>query len=179
MRQVAFVTGATGTIGRALILRLLESSDLEVALLLHERGVGQDPATLLRELCSPLVSTGYGERVRLLTGDITRPNLGLPDERYRELGRTVTHLIHAAATTRFDRPLAEARRINVAGTEEVIRFARRCDRLERFGFLSTAYVAGKRTGTIEEGERRHRAGFVNTYERSKYEAEARLEEARA
>ena len=60
-------------------------------------------------------------------------------------------------------------------TEHLIRFARRCRNLERFGLLSTAFVSGRRRGRILESERVHTAGFVNTYEQSKYEAEACLE----
>lgn len=179
MRQVAFLTGATGTIGRELVARLLHDTDFEVVLLLHERGVGQDRSALLRDIWSLPNGMGYAERVRLLVGDVTRPDLGLPEEEYRELCRTITYLVHSAATTRFDLPLAEARRINLMGTEQVIRLACQCARLDRFGFLSTAYVAGKRIGTIGEGERRHDAGFVNSYEQSKYEAEARIEEVHA
>ena len=179
MRQLAFVTGATGTIGRDLVARLLRSTDLDVVLLLHERGLGRDRSHLVRDVFSLPAGGGYAERLHLLAGDVTRADLGLAEDEYRDLGRTVTHIVHAAAATRFDLPLREARRINVEGTQQVIRLARRCDRLERFGFVSTAYVAGKRTGPIYEGERCHQAGFVNTYERSKYEAEARLAGARA
>jgi hypothetical protein len=65
--------------------------------------------------------------------------------------------------------------VNVDGTRQVIRFATGCPDLVRFGLVSTAFVSGRRQGTILESERRHEAGFVNSYEQSKYEAEACLE----
>jgi thioester reductase-like protein len=37
--------------------------------------------------------------------------------------------------------------------------------------ISTAHIAGKRTGLVTEDELEHSAGFVNSYEQSKYEAE--------
>lgn len=146
-------------------------------LLLHRRGVNGDRPTLLRELFGLAPDDERADRVRFLVGDVTAANLGMPDAPYQDLARTVTHFLHAAASTRFDLPLAEARRVNVGGTARVIDLARRCDHLERFGFVSTAYVAGRRTGIITERERRHDAGFVNTYEQSKYEAEALLDAA--
>jgi thioester reductase-like protein len=87
----------------------------------------------------------------------------------------VEAILHAAAVTRFDLPLGEARRVNVGITRNLIRFAQRCPKLSRFGFLSTVFVSGRRQGRILESEREHDAGFVNTYEQSKYEAEACLE----
>jgi nucleoside-diphosphate-sugar epimerase len=39
------------------------------------------------------------------------------------------------------------------------------------GYLSTAFDAGKRVGTIAESELVHGEGFVTSYEQSKYEAE--------
>lgn len=85
--------------------------------------------------------------------------------------RDVTAILHAAADTRFSAPLDVARAANVEVTRDVLRFAERCLRLEKFAYLSTVYVAGKRTGTICESELEHDAGFVNAYEQSKYEAE--------
>jgi len=43
--------------------------------------------------------------------------------------------------------------------------------LERFSFLSTAYVAGKRKGDILENDLTSSRGFSSNYEKSKFEAE--------
>src|SRR5439155_19750080 len=89
----------------------------------------------------------------------------------------VTAIVHAAANTRFDAPLPEARAANVDGTRHVLEFARRCPRLDRVVALSTTHVAGRRTGTILEDDLEHDAEFVNTYEATKYEAERELRAA--
>jgi nucleoside-diphosphate-sugar epimerase len=50
-------------------------------------------------------------------------------------------------------------------------FAEAAPRLSRIAHVSTAFVAGKRTGLVRETELEHDFGFLNTYQQSKYEAE--------
>ena len=60
------------------------------------------------------------------------------------------------------------------GRRHVLELAGEIDRdhgLERLVHVSTAYVAGERKGTIEEGPPTDRFGFASPYERSKYEGE--------
>jgi thioester reductase-like protein len=47
--------------------------------------------------------------------------------------------------------------------------------LRHYHYVSTCYVAGKRTGRIFENELRHDAGFRNYYEETKYLAETEVE----
>jgi nucleoside-diphosphate-sugar epimerase len=68
---------------------------------------------------------------------------------------------------------SEAENINVGGTENLLRFAATCPRIERIGVLSTTYVAGRLRGRIAERPLERHAGFVNEYERSKYFMERR------
>lgn len=173
--DAVLVTGATGTIGRELVGHLLRATDTRVYVLLHRRGRGLDPAALLADSFDLPPEPRYLTRLRPLDGDITQPELGLDAATTAALWRELTGVVHAAATTRFDLPLAEARRVNVDGTAAVLRLAAGCARLERVGFLSTAFVAGRRTGLVLEAEREHDAGFANTYEQSKYEAERLVE----
>lgn len=152
-----FITGATGMVGSELIPQLLSNSDSELILLTHERPYN---------IPSP--------RITLLKGDITKENLSLSSQEISNLQNRVTHIIHGAASTRFDLPWEAAELINCTGTKNVLDLAQTFKKLERCAFLSTLYVSGKRTGKILETELEHEAGFVNTYERSKYEAEKLL-----
>jgi long-chain acyl-CoA synthetase len=88
-----------------------------------------------------------------------------------EIKTEVTAVLHAAADTRFSAPVGTTRRVNVNGLANLVDFALKCPKLDRFGCLSTIYVAGKRVGRINEHELEHTAGFVNGYEQSKFEAE--------
>lgn len=155
MKQVIFLTGASGSLGDYLLRVLLASPEVgRVFVLEHETPVSR-----------------ASSRLRTVEGDITRRGLGLSAAGQAELGREVTGIVHAAGLTRFSAALGDARDANVRGTDNLLAFARDCLRLDRLCFLSTVFVAGRRTGVIREDEFSHQAGFVNHYERSKYEAE--------
>jgi nucleoside-diphosphate-sugar epimerase len=158
--MVLFLTGASGAVGQQLLARLVVRPDVErVYALVHETPV---PTS------SPKVVT--------LEGSITAGDtLGMTSGALTAL-KGVTGVIHAAADTRFDAREAELHDTNVNGTQYVLQFARRLPQLDRVCVLSTVYVAGRRRGRIHESELEHDAGFVNAYERSKYEMEAMIEE---
>jgi len=82
----------------------------------------------------------------------------------------VTDIVHSAASVSFSLPLRQSRDINVEGTRQMLEFARACPSLERFTYVSTAYVAGDRRGTMYEDDPGG-GRFRNGYERSKHEAE--------
>jgi nucleoside-diphosphate-sugar epimerase len=147
--MILLVTGATGAFGRCLVVELSCCEGVEKIYALGRN--------------RPSVNS---PRVEFVAADITN-NVRLPGEIRRE----ITAILHAAGETRFSAPVEAARRVNVHGLANIVDLASRCPRLERFGCLSTIYVAGKRTGCINENELEHTAGFVNAYEQSKFEAE--------
>lgn len=156
---VVLVTGGTGAIGVPV-----------VGALAHD---GAPVAVLTRTGVSDL-------GVRVVRGDILAGDgLGMDPVDAAGLSAQITGIVHAAALTSFDAPIAQLRDVNVEGTRNVLAFARRCPRLARLCVLSTVYVAGRRTGTIAETELEHDQGFVNPYEQSKYEAERLLRSAMA
>jgi long-chain acyl-CoA synthetase len=106
-----------------------------------------------------------------VAGDITSPRLGLSDAGYGELAERVGTIIHSAASVSFDLPIEEARAINVQGTQRMLDLAAAVPDLDRFAYVSTAYVGGDRRGTVYEDDKRC-GRFRNSYERSKHEAEA-------
>jgi nucleoside-diphosphate-sugar epimerase len=156
------LTGATGSFGRYLAWELLARGCEVVAL-----ARGRDEADARRRVLGA-VRPASAEGLLTICGDVTEPGLGLAD---RALIRTCELALHSAATTEFGLPLEAARRSNLAGTLNVLAVLRSLARLEAVGHVGTAFVAGRRTGRIYEDELHHTAGFVNTYERSKYEAE--------
>ncbi len=163
MKEI-FLTGGTGVFGDYLVRNLADHNDIRLHLLI--RGASE------KEARERVAAQGtLPAHVQVHAGDLLMPHLGLLPEAYAALQSSITHVLHAAASIRFNSPLEEATRNNVATTEEIIAFARGCKKLERFGYISTALVAGKRTGTILEDEFEHNAGFNNTYQATKYQAE--------
>lgn len=165
-RRTILVTGATGTLGRELVARFVRPGDtLVVALARGARGTARES----------LPST-----VRAVAGDVRQgATLGLPDDDLTILRSSVTDIVHCAADTTFNRPLADARATNVDGTRAVLGFATQCKRLERVACFSTVYVAGRTTGCFGERDIGGADGFVNSYEQSKAEMEAVARDAMA
>jgi long-chain acyl-CoA synthetase len=161
------LTGATGFVGQELLDRLLDRDDRDVHALVRaddDRGA----AARLPE----------HERLSVWAADIERPGLGLDDRRADALAERVSTVIHCAASVSFSLGLEESRRVNVAGTGRMAELAERCaergDGLERFSYVSTAYVAGAHGGAFGEDCLDVGQGFRNPYERSKFEAELLL-----
>ena len=159
------MTGATGLIGFDVLQRLLaEHPALRVLVLVRH--------PLRWQTIAARLARGLSERVTPVPGDIRAPELGLTAPDRERIGREATAMIHLAADTVFSRPLAEARATNTDGTSTLLELAERCRSLSLFTFVSTAFVAGRRTGSIPERDNGSDGGWVNAYEQSKYEAEA-------
>jgi nucleoside-diphosphate-sugar epimerase len=87
--------------------------------------------------------------------------------------------VHSAASVSFTLPLGEARAINVEGTRRMLDFAehaRANGGLDRYGHVSTAYVAGTFAGRFGEQDLDRGQRFNNSYEQSKLEAERLVRE---
>jgi thioester reductase-like protein len=117
-----------------------------------------------------------GERVEIVPGDISRRRLGLDDATWERLAGTVTHVFHLAAIYDLAVPIEVAQRVNVDGTGNVLELCRAADALERLAYVSTAYVAGKRTGVVYEHELVLGQDFKNHYESTKFQAEVWVRE---
>lgn len=174
MAEKIFLTGGTGNLGKELLKELLVRTDLEIFLLIHNTGDGLNKERLF-DLLKLEKKKDFLDRVIICEGDIKKKNLGLNKRMYNKVISETDLFLHAAALTSFNLPLKDIRAVNVNGTKNILELAKKCKNIKKFVFLSTIYVCGKRTGLILEKEREHAKGFVNTYEQSKYEAEAIVE----
>jgi long-chain acyl-CoA synthetase len=174
-QDAVLITGATGFVGMELIRRYLESDDRHLYALV--RADGDSGATerlrgVIEEMCGD--RDAHRGRWTAVAGDIEAPGLGLPPTRKRELARRVGEIVHGAASVSFSLPLEQAREVNLDGTRRLLDFAEVCRReggLNRFAYVSTAYVAGDHPGSFGEDQLDLGQGFRNAYERSKFEAE--------
>lgn len=163
------VTGPTGSLGPAVVARLLHRDEVVALLRPGEAGAPARFEALRADVAGADPAAPI-ERLTYVAGDLAEPGAGLPDEHRRALAARVTRVLHLAANTRFSLPLDEARAGNLATTANALALAAALPRLEAMQVASTLYVAGTRTGTILEDDLAE-TSFVNTYERAKFEAE--------
>jgi thioester reductase-like protein len=157
------VTGFPGFLGSRLVASLVESRpDARVVALVEEKMADQARQTARRI---------DSERIEVLPGDITDRRLGLDESDYERLTASVTAVFHLAAIYDLAVPFDVAQRVNVEGTGNVLEFCARAERLERHNYVSTAFVAGQRSGFVYEHELALGQGFKNHYESTKFQAE--------
>ncbi|PQJ36354.1 3-beta hydroxysteroid dehydrogenase [Salinibacter sp. 10B] len=163
-----FLTGVPGFLGTRLLRSLAaEYPDRSLGLLVQPK--------FERTTRQVLRNHALADRTTVLPGDITEPDLGLGD-RYDDIADRITMACHLAAVYDLSIPRDVGWRINVDGTRHVLDLLAQCPNLERFGYVSTAYVSGQRTGTLYENELIHNTGFKNFYEETKYHAEVLVQD---
>ena len=169
------LTGGTGFLGGEIARRILERHP-RTRLVLLVRSTARETAPervekLLARMFGQAEAQRHAGRVEVVEGDISLRGVGMDSERRARLAERVDHVIHCAASVRFDMPLDVARRDNTEGTRNVLSFAERLPRLARFDYIGTAFVAGDRRGLIREDELDVGQRFSNSYEQTKMEAE--------
>jgi thioester reductase-like protein len=139
------LTGATGFVGKVLLERLLEDTDIESVYLLVRPKKGASASRRLEALQQSAALTHKSlARVKVVEGDLSSPLLGLEVRSRAALLAGTTHIIHLAASVDFDLPLARAVEANVGGALGVLEFARACPNLSALVHCSTAYVSTAR-----------------------------------
>jgi long-chain acyl-CoA synthetase len=88
------------------------------------------------------------EKVTPVAGDVVEPLLGLGDERVASLRGKIDAVVNVAGVVDFNPPLDEALEVNAFGVNNLVALARTLG--ARVLHTSTCYVAGYRTGLIEE-----------------------------
>jgi nucleoside-diphosphate-sugar epimerase len=176
------LTGATGFLGREVLVRLL-AEGREVLALTRPRS--PDAAEARARLEAIVADTAPGTSTAGLSvahGDVVEDGLGLAPWAEAWLAEGPVHVVHGAADVRFDLPWREIERQNVGGTRNVVALARKlaeAGRLHRLDYVSTAYVAGDRRDLAREDELDVGQRPRNVYERSKLLAEGVLRDAMA
>src|SRR4051794_19923408 len=159
MLRTYLLTGFPGFLAGRLVPRLLADDDqARIVALVEPRMV---------ERARALAPDG----VDVQPGDITDPALGLDPRTYDRLTGEVVRVFHLAAVYDLAVGAELAERVNVTGTQHVLDFCRRAPALERHHYISTAYVAGQRSGLVLEDDLADGQAFKNFYESTKFAAE--------
>ncbi len=163
-----FITGATGLLGTEVVARLLTTTERVIYVLVRANSEAE-AASRLRSLWwdDAVLADAVGKRVIPVVGDITA-NLSTHNS---QLSTLISHVIHCAADTGLQKSREELWRTNVEGTRQVVRMAESLPHLQRFTYVSTAYVCGTQSGLIME-DAPLSTHFYSLYEQSKAEAES-------
>jgi len=89
------------------------------------------------------------ERVQIVEGDVTKPDLGMAPAARAELAGSLDLIVNSSGLTDFNPDLRDALSSNVNAVAHVLEFLREC-RHAALLHLSTCYVAGQRDGRIHE-----------------------------
>ncbi|MEH6942588.1 SDR family oxidoreductase [Bacillus sp. JJ722] len=156
------LTGANGFLGKRVAKDLLKDGH-ELLLLVRN-------AKKLDRFMQEITSDQQKANVRIIEGYITSENLGLDEDMIKELEGKIDAVFHMAALLSFDeKDEALTHEVNVTGTKHVLDFAVNIQ-CEKFLYVSTAYTIGNETKGAEALYSQARE-FVNSYERTKCEAE--------
>ncbi|MFQ5889284.1 MAG: SDR family oxidoreductase [Gemmatimonadota bacterium] len=167
-----FFTGFPGLLGSELLPRILaRARDATAVCLVQSQYVGV-ARRRAEELA--LAERSLRGRIRLIEGDIARPDLGLGDA--GDIGSEMDEIYHLAAAYDLSLSLELGQRVNVEGTRNVLDFAARCGALERFHHMSTCYVSGRYAGIFTEEDLDKGQSFNNFYEQTKFLAEVEVRE---
>jgi len=167
--KTILLTGGTGFLGKVIVERLLRCAPEigRIYLLIRTQREPEAPPTaaVTRFETEVLTSGAFDALARAhddrwpafardkiipIAGDVSQRRLGLDDGEYAALASRVDIIINAAASVTFDAPLNEALLHNTRSVEQIAEFARAC-RSAVLVHVSTAFVAGRRTGRIAEG----------------------------
>ncbi|TVS10511.1 MAG: SDR family oxidoreductase [Wenzhouxiangella sp.] len=158
-----FVTGGTGFIGRNLIDQLLARKGTIHVLV--RRGSKKKFNRLVEERWSD-----HRKRVVAVTGDLTKPVLGLSAADQEALTGKVRHFFHLAAVYDLKASEEENQAANIDGTRHAIQCAEaikaRC-----FHHTSSIAAAGLYRGTFREDMFEEATGLNHPYFRTKHDSE--------
>ena len=173
--RTIFLTGFPGFIAERLVARLAKE-EIQFFLLVQPQFIEKAVDTVQR--ISDVTNVPL-ENFAVIEGDITQPDLGMDSNDAATVRYETTDVFHLAAVYDLAVDRDSAMTVNLAGTKNVNEFVKGLKLLKRYNYISTCYVAGKRTGVIHEEELEHDKGFRNFYEESKYLAEMEVEKLKA
>jgi diacylglycerol O-acyltransferase / wax synthase len=190
------LTGGTGFVGKELMWQAASMPEItEMVVLIRPKTVRNregevieviEPAERGRRVLQQLWldSPGLEDKFRFIAGDIEQPRLGVSDEDFEVLCRTITNVIHCAASVAFDDPYEESFRANVVGSRNALAFSQVIQDHPDSKFVShlsieTSYIHGRQAShqAREDEIVFPRNYYNNYYELTKAMASIETEEA--
>lgn len=170
------ITGATGFIGRWLVLELINQGHSVITLM-------RNPEVQLPELKTWVSKRGGNEnQILAVRGDLSEEKLGLTDEDISNL-RNLSYIFHLGAVMKWNLDMTTAREVNVKPVKLLSELAEQSPDFERFVLMTGFMISNKK--------RQQKLGLTNkiqitddhwlslykrlgSYEASKFESHFRL-----
>ncbi|CAH8363386.1 unnamed protein product [Eruca vesicaria subsp. sativa] len=158
------ISGATGFLGKVLIEKLLRVSP-EVGKIfiliksnnqesankrLYDEIISSDLFKVLKQMHGSSYEAFMKNKLIPIIGDIGEENLGMNSEAADKISEEIDVIINCAGRTTFDDRYDAALSVNALGPDRLLRFGEECKKLKLFLHVSTAFVTGKRKGTVLE-----------------------------
>jgi len=175
------LTGATGFLGKEVLAQAASSPrvgevvsvvrpetirDRRTNHVTHVLSAGERGARLLKRLG---VTGKAARKFRFVEGDVEKPGLGIEPSELGRLERSLTHVVHCAASVSFDDTYESSFRANVLGCLNALDLSRRLQAAPGSPFVAhvaieTSYIHGRRKRSIAQEDAlvfpRH---FYNNY----------------
>ena len=160
-RLRVLLTGATGFLGQEILAQAASDRRIaEVVSVVRPQTVRDPKTRAVIRVLSPtergrllLSRLGIGGRAarkfRFVDGDIEKPFLGVSEDDLGVLEKSVTHVIHCAASVSFDDTYENSFRANVLGCKNALAFSKRIQRAKGSRFvlhvaIETSYIHGRK-----------------------------------
>ncbi len=174
------LTGITGLVGASVVTALLQKhQDIQIVAICRP-GRTQTAETRVRKTIhqqcefdglSAKTADEILRHIKVISGDVTE----LPFEQI-EAEAPFDVMFHCAADVNLGKdPHGKTYATNMTGTKQAIEAVRRFH-IPILHYVSTAYVAGTSVGRVMEDDMPAK-GFINSYERSKFDAEKYVRES--
>lgn len=173
------ITGATGFVGIHILERLLATTALHISILVRGDTTAYATARLLAsyQRAFPACALPH-ERLSVLVGDLTHPNLGFGHDQWLQLCNEIDEVVHCGAEVNFLCRTNQLITTNVVGTAELIRFCNegRAKRLHHVSTLAAKPRNAQAVPTADLGDNAQALG-MNGYGHTKYLADRLVTQA--
>ncbi|MCG7497376.1 thioester reductase domain-containing protein [Vibrio sp. Of7-15] len=131
------LTGVTGFVGAHLCASMLRNTNRHVVCLVRADDKKEGFSRVKRKLTELKIwCDDYQERISIVVGDLSQPQLGLGQEPWQRLAKSVSHIVHCGALVNFAYPYGLLKQANVEATRTLLELASTSTR-KSFDFVST------------------------------------------
>jgi nucleoside-diphosphate-sugar epimerase len=180
-RLHVLLTGATGFLGKEILAQAAGDRRIERLVSVVRPEKIRDPKT--REVVRVLspaqrgalllkrlhITGAKAKKFVFVDGDIEKPDLGIAPREMARLKKSLTHVIHCAASVSFDDTYENSFRANVQGARNALQFALSIQEAKGTKFIQhiaieTSYIHGrKKKTTAQENELVFPRNFYNNF----------------